>query len=407
MAKGTVMSTILESSGTYEGVPSYHYDNTADGPVLSHHQRWDEIAASHSGFRSSIARGFWVVTDGTAVQQALQDWRTFSNRSVTALDPDPKFLWIPEMLDPPVHTEWRRLLGREFSPKTIAAREPEIRQVAVELIDRLAETGGADVLDEFARRFPTRIFLRLMGLPEEDLDTFLDWVHDILHLSFEQDPDRSRQLAAIQAVSAYFTEQIALRRESPRDDLLSRAMTWEIAGGPISDEDMLAFCVLMFQAGLDTVPISVGWMLYHFASHPEQRRAIVADPSLIPTAVEEILRVYTFVIPARKATKDVEIGGCPVKAGEMVMLPTAVTNRDPERYENPTAVDLGRKTSNHIAFGSGPHRCLGSHLARLELNVAVEEWHRRIPEYRIAAGQDIEETGNMYGVKALRLEWQA
>jgi cytochrome P450 len=399
------MSTTLEPEGTYEGVPAYHYDNTADGPVLSHHQRWDDIAATHSGFRSSIARGYWVVTEGRAVQEALQDWRTFSSKSVTALDPDPKFLWIPEMLDPPVHTQWRRLLGREFSPNAVAAREPEIRRVAVEMIDQLKDTGGADALDEFARRFPTLIFMRLMGLPEEDLDKFLDWVHNMLHLSYEQDPDRSRQLAAITAASAYFDEQIALRREAPRDDLLSRAMTWEIDGKPISDGDMHAFCVLMFQAGLDTVPISVGWALYHFATHPEQRKAIVTDPSLIPTSVEEILRVYSFVIPARKATKDVEIGGCPVRSGDMVMLPLAVSNRDPERYENPLEVDLNRKTSNHIAFGSGPHRCLGSHLARLELTVAIEEWHKRIPEYRIADGQELEETGNMYGIKSLRLEW--
>jgi cytochrome P450 len=395
----------LVPEGTYEGVPAFPYDNTASGPLHSHHERWDAIAAVHSGFRSSVSRGFWVVTDGDEVQTALQDWRTFSNRSVTALDPDPKFMWIPEMLDPPVHTQWRRLLGREFSPNAVAAREPEIRRAAVELIDELAATGGADVLDGFARRFPTRIFLRLMGLPEADLDMFLDWVHHMLHLSFEEDPDRSRQLAAMKAVAAYFAEQIASRRETPRDDLLSRAMTWTIDGEPVSDADLHAFCVLMFTAGLDTVPISVGWTLYHFATHPEQRREIIADPSLIPTSVEEILRVYSFVIPARKATRDVEIGGCPVRAGEMVMLPLAVSNRDPHRYEDPLTVDLRRRTTNHIAFGSGPHRCLGSHLARLELNVAIEEWHRRIPDYRVAPGQDLEETGNMYGIKSLRLEW--
>lgn len=399
------MSTTLEPEGSYEGVPAYHYDNTAGGPLLSHQERWDEIASTHAGFRSSIARGYWVVTEGRAVQEALQDWHTFSSTSVTALDPDPKFLWIPEMLDPPLHTEWRRLLGREFSPKAIATRETEIRKVAVDIIDRLKGGGRADVLDGFARRFPTLIFMRLMGLPEEDLDTFLGWVHEMLHLSYEQDPDRGRQLAAIKAVSAYFEEQIALRRQAPRDDLLSRAMSWEIDGERIGDRDMHAFCVLMFQAGLDTVPISIGWALYHFASHPEQRRAIVADPSLIATSVEETLRVYSFVVPARKATKDVEIGGCPVRSGEMVMLPLAVSNRDPARYENPLEVDLYRKASNHIAFGSGPHRCLGSHLARLELNVAVEEWHKRIPEYRIAAGQDLEQTGNMYGIKSLELEW--
>ncbi|MEU4654859.1 cytochrome P450 [Streptomyces sp. NPDC023723] len=401
------MSAALEPDGTYKGVPAYAYDNTAGGPVLSHQRRWDEIARAHSGFRSSVSRGYWVVTDGPAVQRALQDWETFSNKSVTALDPDPKFLWIPEMLDPPLHTEWRRLLGVEFSPKAMAARQTEVRQAATELIDVVKDTGGTEVLDAFARRFPTRIFMRLMGLPEEDLDLFLGWVHDILHLSFDQDPDRSRQLAAIQAASGYFEEQIAQRRRIPRDDLLTRAMSWEIEGKRISDRDMLAFCVLMFQAGFDTVPISIGWSLYHFANHPEQRRAIVDDPSLIRTGVEEILRVYSFVVPARKATKDVSIGGCPVKSGDMVMLPLAVSNRDPGRYEDPLEVDLHRQVTNHIAFGSGVHRCLGSHLARLELNVAMEEWHRRIPDYRIADGQDLQQTGNMYGLKSLRLEWPA
>ncbi|MFQ6396262.1 cytochrome P450 [Nocardia sp. KC 131] len=399
------MSTKLEPEGTYDGVPAYHFDNRLGGPVLSHQQRWDEIAGSHTGFRSTIASGYWVITEGQAVQEALQDWRRFSNKSVTALNPDPKFLWIPEMLDPPVHTIWRRLLGTDFSPKAIAAREPEVRQVAADMIDQLLERGEVDVLDEFARRFPTLIFMRLMGLPEQDLGIFLDWVHDLLHLTYAEDPEGVRQLSAMTAVSDYFAEQIALRREAPRDDLLSRVLTWQIDGEPISDYDMHAFCILMFQAGFDTVPISIGWALYHFATHPEQRTAIIEDPSLIAMGVEEILRVYSFVVPARKATVDTEIGGCPVKAGEMVMLPLAVSNRDPERFDNPLDVDLHREQSNHIAFGSGPHRCLGSHLARLELNVAVEEWHKRIPEYRLAPGQELEQHGNMYGIQSLRLRW--
>ncbi|MET7680481.1 cytochrome P450 [Streptomyces sp. NPDC005423] len=399
------MSTTLEPEGTHEGVPAYHFDNRLGGPVLSHQHRWDEMSRAHSGFRSTIAQGYWVVTDGPAVQRALQDWETFSSTSVTALEPNPRFLWIPEMLDPPLHGKWRRLLGKDFSPNAVAARETEIRRVAADLIDAVRETGGTDVLDAFARRFPTLIFMRLMGLPEEDLATFLAWVHSILHLSYAEDPDGARQIAAMNEVSDYFEEQIALRRREPRDDLLSRAMTWRIDGEPIGDRDMHAFCVLMFQAGFDTVPISIGWALYHLATHPELRAAIVADPSLIATSVEETLRVYSFVVPARKAAKDVEIGGCPVRAGEMVMLPLAVTNRDPARFENPLEVDPHRETTNHVAFGSGPHRCLGSHLARLELNVAVEEWHKRIPDYRLTPGQELEQHGNMYGLKSLRLAW--
>ncbi|MEU6539083.1 cytochrome P450 [Streptomyces sp. NPDC047000] len=394
-----------ESDGTGAGVPAHHFDNRLGGPVLSHQERWDEMAGTHGGFRSTVARGFWVVTDGPAVQRALQDWRTFSSTSVTALDPDPEFLWIPEMLDPPAHTVWRRLLGRHFSPAAVAAREPEVRRTAAELIDGLRERDGAEVLDAFARRFPTLIFMRLMGLPEQDLPTFLAWTRELLHLSHTEDPDGARRLAAMREVSTYFEEQIALRRRTPLDDLLSHAMSWTIDGEPIDDRDLHAFCVLMFQAGFDTVPISIGWALYHFATHPEQRAEILADPSLIRTGVEEILRVYSFVVPARKATRDVEVGGCPVRAGEMVMLPLAVTNRDPERYANPREVDLRRRATDHIAFGSGPHRCLGSHLARLELDVAVEEWHRRIPDYRITPGQELWQHGNMYGITSLRLEW--
>ncbi len=399
------MSTTLEPRGAHEGVPAYYFDNRTPGPLLSHQQQWDELAGTTHGFRSTVAQGYWVVTDGPAIQESLQDWRTFSSTSVTVLDPDPRYLWIPEMLDPPVHTTWRRLLGTEFGPKAIAAREPEIRRIAADLIDRLRPAGGADVLDEFARRFPTLIFMRLMGLPEEDLDQFLEWVHEMLHLSHAEDPEHRRQMAAMTAVSAYFTEQIAARRQAPRDDLLSRLMSWRIGGEPISDADMYAFCILMFQAGFDTVPIAIGWALYHFASHPEQRAAIVADPSLIANGVEETLRVYSFVVPARKAMRDTEVGGCPVKSGEMVMLPLAVSNRDAARFTDPLEVDLHRAENNHIAFGSGPHRCLGSHLARLELNIAMQEWHRRIPDYHIAPGQQLEQTGNMYGLMSLRIEW--
>ncbi|WP_433761344.1 cytochrome P450 [Nocardia sp. CA-135398] len=395
----------LESQGTHDGVPAYYFDNRLSGPLLSHHEQWDRLASAHSAFRSTVAQGYWVITDGQAIQEALQDWRTFSSTSVTVLEPNPQFLWIPEMLDPPLHTKWRRLLGSEFGPKWVAAREPEIRKIAADMIDRLLPKGGADVLDEFARRFPTLIFMRLMGLPEQDLEQFLEWVHEMLHVPHAEDPDHRRQIAAMTAASAYFGEQIALRREAPRDDLLSRMMTWRIDGELLSDADMHAFCILMFQAGFDTVPIAIGWAMYHFAAHQDDRAAIVADPSLIANGVEEVLRVYSFVIPARKATRDTEIGGCPVKSGDMVMLPLAVSNRDADRFDNPHEVDLGRATNNHIAFGSGPHRCLGSHLARLELNVAMQEWHKRIPDYRIAPGQQLEQTGNMYGLMSLRLEW--
>jgi cytochrome P450 len=399
------MTATLEPKGSYEGVPLYDFDDSMRAQIMTHQRRWDDLSDRHPAFRSDYAQGFWVITDAEAIQSAYQDPGTFSSGSVVPIDPDPQYLWIPEMLDPPVHTEWRRLLGREFSPSTIARRESEIRELAQRLVSEIAPLGGGDVLDLFARQFPTRIFMRMMGLPAEDLDQFLFWVDEILHLPREEDPDKGRMMKAYASVSDYFDEQIALRRTDPRDDLLSRAMSWTVGGEPIGDVDMHAFCVLMFQAGLDTVPIQLGYSFYHLATHPADRQAIVDDPSLISTAVEEILRVYSFVQPSRRATRDVELAGCPIKAGEMALLPLAVINRDPSRYENPLEIDLTRETSNHVAFGSGPHRCLGSHLARLELNIGLEEWHKAIPDYRLAGDENPMQFGSMYGPQSMRLTW--
>jgi cytochrome P450 len=399
------MTATLEPKGSYEGVPLYTFDDSERAPILTHQERWGVLAERHPAFRSDFGPGFWVITDAQAIQAAYHDPATFSNAAIEPAEPNPKHFFIPEMLDPPEHTAWRQLLARDFSPTTVAGMTDEIRDTARRLIAEIAPQGGGDVLNLFARQFPTRIFMRKMGLPAEDLDQFLVWVEQLLHLSVDEDPGRARRMKAFSEVSDYFDEQIALRHSNPRDDLLSRAMTWTVGGEPISDTDMHAFCVLMFVAGLDTVPIAFGYSFYHLATHPDDRRAIVNDPALISTAVEEILRVYSFSQPARLATRDVVLAGCPIKAGEMAHLPLAVVNRDPSRYENPSEVDLNRKTTNHVTFGSGPHRCLGSHLARLELNIGLEEWHKVIPEYRLADGENPMQFGTLYGPESMRLSW--
>ncbi len=399
------MTPTLEPKGSYEGLPLYTFDDSEREPILTHQERWGVLAERHPAFRSDFGPGFWVVTDAQAIQAAYRDPATFSSAAIEPAEPNPQHFWIPEMLDPPVHTEWRRLLGPEFSPKTVAGLTDEIRDLARSLIAEIAPQGVGDVLDLFARQLPTRVFMRKMGLPAEDLDQFLVWVQELLHLSVETDPGRVRRMKAFGEVSDYFDEQIALRRSDPRDDLLSRAMTWTVDGEPISDRDMHAFCSLMFVAGLDTVPIAFGYSFYHLATNPDDRRAIVENPALISTAVEEILRVYSFAQPARLATRDVVLAGCPIKAGEMVHLPLAVINRDPIRFENPSKVDLSRETTNHVTFGSGPHRCLGSHLARLELNIGLEEWHQAIPEYRLADGENPMQSGTLYGPVSMRLSW--
>ena len=385
--------------------PVHEFNNFMPGPALSHVEAVDRLRAEHPFIRSTYLNGFWVFTDGELIRDALQRPRTFSSSVVTPLESDPPYKWIPEMLDPPEHTTWRQLLSPHFAPKLMEALEPKVRQRCVELIDGFAGNGHCDFLRDFAWRFPTTIFMELMGLPLEGLEQFMAWEHDILHLSADEDPDRGKAFAAMLAVMAYFGDLIEEKRTSPGDDLLTTSLGWQIDGKPIPPDDLLSWCLLMFMAGLDTVSIQLGYAFWHLGGHAEDRRRVATEPALIPSAVEEFLRCFAFVAPARKVMEDVEFHGCPLKAGDMVLVPLSAATRDPLLFDGADAIRIDREPNNHMAFGLGPHRCLGSHLARRELRIALEEWHRRIPEYQLTDGVEVVEHGGMYGLDRLELSW--
>ena len=309
---------------------------------------------------------------------------TFSSRAIQPTDPDPQYLLVPEMLDPPEHTAWRQLLAPWFSPRAIEKMAVGVRRRCVELIEPIATRDGCDFHNEFAYRYPTSIFMELMGLPEEDLPRFQRWNDEIHHLPFDVDPQRERALAAQNEVKAYFADLMAARRAQPETDLLTAAMSWRIGGEPVPLDDLLSMYLLMFQAGMDTVSSQLAYMFWHLATHPDDRRAITTNPAIIPSAVEEFLRFYAFVAPSRKVTRDVEYAECPMRKGDMVFVPLCGATRDPEMFEDAETFRMGRAVNNHIAFGAGPHRCLGSHLARMELRFALEEWHAR----RLSAGSE-------------------
>jgi cytochrome P450 len=254
--------------------------------------------------------------------------------------------------------------------------------------------------------FPNVIFMDLMGLPRADADQFQAWEVDILHSDRNQPGVIERQLAAMGAVTNYFVDLVAERRREPRDDMLSYVLSAKIDDKPIPDEDVLAFCLLMFMAGLDTVAAQLTFNFWHLATHPADRERLVAEPALWPTAIEEFLRYYAFVTPGRKVMKDTEISGCPVQAGHMVYMPLASANRDPREFERADEVLIDRESNRHISFGAGPHRCLGSHLAREELMTAMTMWHERIPNYRIPQGVEIREHGGQLGIIDLPLVWE-
>jgi cytochrome P450 len=395
----------IDVERTRNGIPELDFNPGGPMPVLGNARRVDELRTLGPVLRSSAAQGFWVVVDGELVREVLRNATVFSSSATIAIDPDPQYLWIPQMLDPPRHTAWRHHLGPYFAPGNLKRLENSVHQRCVELLDGMAERRGCDFKTEFADRYPTSIFMDMFGLPIEELDQFLGWEHDILHLSPEEDPERTRAVAAMHAVMDYFDRLINLRRKDPREDIVSDCLSWTIDGEQIPHQELLSFCLLMFMAGLDTVTIQLTYSFWHLATHPEDRRRLIGDPEILPTAVEELLRVFAFVPTGRKVMADIDFHGYAMKAGDMVWVPNSSTCRDPRIFEDPERVILDRTPNPHIAFGAGPHRCVGAALARRELRVALEEWHRRIPDYRVPDGFDVIEHGHMHGIRELRLEW--
>ena len=265
--------------------------------------------------------------------------------------------------------------------------EPAIRSNAASLIGSFLESGQCEFNQQFAIPLPTQAFLHLFGLPMEDLSLFLQLKDGIIRPQQQAaDPFDAAEIDSIRSragrtIYEYFSELIPIRRASPREDLMSSLVNAEIDGTPLSEEEILDICYLQILAGLDTVTATLGCLIAYLAANPEQQRRIYEQPSQIEDAVEELLRWETPVtgVP-RIVTQDTEISGTPLRAGEMVMLLLGAANIDPREFDEAEEVGFDRSRNRHIAFGAGHHRCLGSHLARLELRVALEEWHAHVKD---------------------------
>jgi cytochrome P450 len=283
--------------------------------------------------------------------------------------------------------------------------KPKLRQRFSEVLDSIAAKGSCEFVSEVALLFPNVIFMDLMGLPSKDADQFQAWEVAILHTDSDVPGTAESQFAAMMEVMGYFGALIEQRRLEPKEDIISYVLAARIDGEPIPMQDILDFCLLMFMAGLDTVASQLTYNFWHLANNPQDRERLLAEPELWPSAIEEFLRFYSFVTPSRKVAEDTEVAGCPVKAGQMVFMPLVAANRDPREFENADKVLIDRENNRHIAFGAGPHRCLGSHFAREELMTAMTMWHERIPNYRVVAGSAVPEHGGQMGITSLHLEW--
>lgn len=400
------MSTTDQTPAEAPTCPVHNFNHYAEMDFGEKLARYDGLRDEAPIVRNEFANGHYIVTRYEDIIKAYQNAKVFSNTAVTVFNPNPTFRWIPQMLDGDEHKQWRKQLNPLFSPKHVERLEDKVRERAVTLIKEIAAKGRCDFMQDFALQYPSFIFLDLMGMPFEDLDKFLHWEDEILHVSGDAEETARRRGVATVELTEYFRVLIDERRKEPQDDLISKAIDFEIDGKPATQEDLESFCILMFMAGLDTVTATLGTTFLHLSTHQEDRQAIVDDPDLIPSAIEEMLRAFAIVIPSRKVLEDVEIAGCPVKAGEMVCLPLNLATRDEAAFDDAKEVQLDRSPNNHIAFGAGPHRCLGSHLARRELRIAMEEWHRYIPDYRLAADSHPTESGGQLGPNGnIFLEW--
>lgn len=345
--------------------------------------------------------GGWVIRKAEYLKEAFNADDLFRSHDMTGFASLMGEAWelVPSELDNPAHDEARRSLNPEFTPQRMLALNDKVRQRARDLIEAFKNKGCCDFVKEFAMPFPASIFLELFGLPHEHYHRFLSWAAGL------QSSDMATRIANTRSVKDYLLAVLAERRANPRDDLISRAFAYRFEGKPWSDDMIFGYYFNMFIGGLDTVATNLGLQFHHLARHPEQQAQLREDPTKIPLAVEELLRAYSAITVYRTVARDTEFHGVKMRAGDKIALSTMLAARDPEAWDEPNDVRLDRKP-NHLAFGSGVHRCIGMHLARRELVIAMEEMLRAIPEFRLSSGVEVPFfASSITAIRSLRLDW--
>jgi cytochrome P450 len=389
-----------------ETVPHVKVDIYGAQPAMSHWHAIDALREQYRYFWADEGQGYWVLTRYEDIREAFQTPEVFCNHSIVATDPDPAYRFLPSFTDPPIHMAYRRPMNPWFSPGSVAKLEPRLRELARAEVERVAPDGRCDYVAAFGDRFPVAGFLASMGLPQDDADFFVSMVH---RMDTRKDKDAVEEMtAAWGELGAYWRDMLADRRKHPLDpdvDFVTMMSRAKLNDDPMPDDDIVDIMVTLTIGSLDTLKSQLGWQQWHLATHPEDLARIVADPSLIPSAVEEFLRAYPIVSMARKVTQDVDFHGCPMKKDDMVLLTIQAATRDPRQFPDPEQVQIDRSPNRHIAFGASEHRCLGSHLARCELQLAVEEWIKLIPTFHVDSDEPLLAKGGQVALYELPLAW--
>lgn len=348
---------------------------------------WDELRGSCPVAHSDSFRGMWVPTRHEDIVAIANDIEHFSSRSPLVAQygsmADFGVVAPPISSDPPYHTEIRRMLLPFFSPGRINALKPSVEAHCDELIDAFVGSGGCDAARDYANFIPVQVIATMLGIPTEDGDQFRVWVEQLL-----ENAATNIEVAGMHLFElfGYFGEHMERMKADPGDNLISFlvANAHEVIGRELQQDELFGMCLLLLLAGIDTTWSAIGASIYHLASHPEDQQRLRDEPALWPVAIEEFLRAYAPVTMAREVAKDVEFQGCPMKAGDPLLLPFPSANRDPSVFDRADEVIIDRAENRHLAFGVGIHRCLGSNLARLEVSVAVQKFVERVGPFHLA-----------------------
>lgn len=352
-------------------------------------------------FWSTQLGGHWVVTRSEDIEAIFGNARDFSNE-VQSLPRNPVVLPLLEF-DGDIHRAFRHLLAPFFAPKNIQRLEKFSRELAVSLIEGFRARGECDFVAEFSQRMPIMILMSLLALPEEDTPYLLQISEDIVRSG-----DPAVQEAAFGRVFEYMaTKVIPQRRANPGEDIFSAVIKGRVEGRAVTDDELMRLGGLLIAAGLDTVAGMLGFVVMFLARNPAHRQQILDDRSLINEALEEIMRRHSIANVARIAVNDVELRGVTIKAGDCVLLSTSVAGIDDREYPDPMTVNFGRADKRSMVFGHGPHKCIGSLLARTELRVFLQEWLSRIPHFEIKPGETpVVVAGKANSVRYLPLQWR-
>ena len=350
--------------------------------------------------RGAASKGTWMLTKAADIREMLQRADLFSSAEPRSAAMGESWKLIPLEMDPPEHSLYRAPLNPLFSPARVKLLEERLRAIAIERIDAIKDKGECEFVRDFGEQFPVRLFLQLMGLPESELPKFRGWADTIVH-------DRDRRGDAMAAVKTFLEGHIAERRARPGDgDLVTEVIGMQAGERPFNDVEVLGAVFLLFIGGLDTVVSSLAYHFRYLAEHEQDQQRLRDDPSMIPDAVEELFRAFSVVTTARYVAQDVEFAGVQMKRGDAITASTVLSNTDPDEFSSPEVVNIIRSPNRHNAFSYGPHRCLGSHLARREIQIAMEEWLKRIPTFSVRPGAEIRALGGgVLGVESLPLVW--